>query len=58
MLYEAFPIALIAENAGGKASDGKIDILDLQPEKHHQRTPLFVGNPKNVDEVLQALKEG
>jgi fructose-1,6-bisphosphatase I len=58
LLYEAFPIALIAENAGGKASDGNIDILDLQPEKHHQRTPLFVGNPKNIDEVLHALKEG
>ena len=33
-------MALIAENAGGKASDGACDILDLEPQQHHQRTPL------------------
>lgn len=57
LLYEAFPMALIAENARGKASDGTCDILDLEPQQHHQRTPLFVGNSKNVEDVLQALQE-
>ena len=44
LLYEANPIALIAEQAGGSASDGKQRILDIQPEDIHQRTPLIVGS--------------
>ena len=43
LLYEAAPIAMIAEQAGGRASDGKQAILQIQPEELHQRTPLFVG---------------
>ena len=44
LLYEANPIAMIAEQAGGSASDGKQRILDIQPEGIHQRTPLIVGS--------------
>ena len=44
LLYEANPIAIIAEQAGGSASDGKQRILDIQPETIHQRTPLIVGS--------------
>lgn len=44
LLYEANPIAMIAEQAGGSASDGKQRILDIQPETIHQRTPLIVGS--------------
>ncbi len=44
LLYEANPIALIAEQAGGSASDGRQRILDIQPEGIHQRTPLIVGS--------------
>ena len=55
LLYEAFPMAFIAENAGGKAIDGTTDILDLEPEEHHQRTPLFVGNTENVLEIAHVL---
>ena len=43
LLYEANPIAFIAEQAGGRASDGKRPILDIEPESIHQRTPLVVG---------------
>ena len=56
LLYEAFPIAFLVEAAGGKASNGVIDILDLVPTEHHERTPLFVGNTDNVDEIVEALK--
>lgn len=55
LLYEAFPIAFLAEAAGGKASNGTIDILDLLPVEHHERTPLIVGNADNVDEIVKAL---
>ncbi len=44
LLYEANPIAMIAEQAGGSASDGEQRILDIQPEDVHQRTPLIVGS--------------
>lgn len=44
LVYEAAPLAFIAEQAGGRASNGRDDILDVQPVRLHQRTPLFVGD--------------
>jgi fructose-1,6-bisphosphatase I len=44
LVYEAAPLAFLAEQAGGYASDGKGSILDIQPTTLHQRVPLFVGN--------------
>ena len=48
LLYEAAPLAFIAEQAGGYASNGKTNILDITPESLHQRTPLFIGNRELV----------
>jgi fructose-1,6-bisphosphatase I len=48
LLYECNPLALIIEQAGGKASNGFERILKLQPTTLHQRTPLFIGSPKMV----------
>jgi fructose-1,6-bisphosphatase I len=56
LLYEAAPLAKIAEQAGGYASNGNIDILDIQPESLHQRTPLFIGNRdlvRRAEEFIQ-----
>lgn len=55
LVYEANPLAFLAEQAGGKASDGKNRILELKPEKIHQRTPLYVGSKENVIEVEKFL---
>lgn len=44
LLYEAAPLAFIAEQAGGLASDGHRNIVDIQPDSLHQRTPLYIGN--------------
>jgi fructose-1,6-bisphosphatase I len=44
LLYEAAPMAFLAEQAGGYGSDGRNNILDIVPETLHQRTPIFVGN--------------
>ncbi|MGD8968885.1 MAG: class 1 fructose-bisphosphatase, partial [Anaerolineae bacterium] len=48
LVYEANPLAFIAERAGGYASDGHRGILDIRPESLHQRTPLFIGNRELV----------
>lgn len=47
LLYEAAPLAFITHHAGGYASDGRQDILDIQPASLHQRTALFIGD-KNL----------
>ncbi len=56
LLYEANPIAMIAEQAGGVATNGKSRILDIKPEAIHQRTPLVVGSRKEMD-YFQSLSE-
>lgn len=56
LMYEANPLAMIAEHAGGRASDGSGDILDIQPTELHQRTPLFIGARGMVDEVESRLR--
>ena len=52
LLYEAAPLAHIAEASGGKASDGVVDVLDLPPDGLHGRTPLFLGSSKDVEELV------
>jgi len=51
LLYEAIPLAFLAEQAGGKGSDGLRDILDIQPETLHQRTPFFAGSRELVEQA-------
>lgn len=51
LLYECNPFAFIVEVAGGKATDGKQRILDIQPTAVHQRTPLFVGSKLMMEEL-------
>jgi fructose-1,6-bisphosphatase I len=58
LLYEASPLAFIAEAAGGAASDGSRRILDIVPEKLHQRTPLFIGSAEDVADVERFLAQG
>jgi len=55
LLYEAAPLAFICEQAGGKATDGVRDILDIQPEALHQRTPLYIGSAEYVDAARSFL---
>jgi len=51
LLYECNPFAFIVEVAGGRATDGKQRILDIQPTELHQRTPFFVGSKNMMDEL-------
>jgi fructose-1,6-bisphosphatase I len=57
LLYEASPLAFICREAGGKATDGTRDILDIVPESLHERTPLFIGSAEYVDLAQSFLHE-
>jgi fructose-1,6-bisphosphatase I len=56
LLYECNPVAFIAEQAGGKASDGFRRMLDIQPKALHERAPLFAG-PSYMVEKAEALMQ-
>ncbi|XP_048128300.1 fructose-1,6-bisphosphatase, chloroplastic [Rhodamnia argentea] len=51
LVYEANPLSFLVEQAGGKGSDGKSRILSIQPVKLHQRLPLFLGSPEDIEEL-------
>lgn len=51
LMCEANPLAFLAEQAGGMATDGHVRILEKQPSKIHCRTPLFIGSRKDVEAV-------
>jgi fructose-1,6-bisphosphatase I len=57
LLYECNPVAFLAEQAGGKASDGFKRILDIQPQALHERSPLFVGPVNMVNKAEEFMKE-
>jgi fructose-1,6-bisphosphatase I len=57
LLYEASPLAMVAEQSGGAASDGTRPILDIQPTELHQRTPLVIGSRDDVAFVERTLAE-
>ncbi|XP_062178481.1 fructose-1,6-bisphosphatase, chloroplastic [Phragmites australis] len=51
LVYEANPLSFLAEQAGGRGSDGKNRILSIQPVKLHQRLPLFLGSMEDMLEL-------
>jgi fructose-1,6-bisphosphatase I len=56
LLYEAAPMAFIAEQAGGSATNGYDRILDIQPDSLHQRTPLVIGSREDVGWATDTLR--
>lgn len=55
LLYECNPLAFIVEQAGGKATDGKVRIMDKDLKELHQRTPLFLGSSDMVDTAMEFM---
>lgn len=51
LMYEANPMALLIKNAGGRSITGNQDILEIQPEKLHQRVPVILGSKNEVDYI-------
>ncbi len=56
LLYECNPVAFLAEQAGGKATDGFRRILDIQPRELHERSPIFVGPVDMVEKAETLMK--
>jgi fructose-1,6-bisphosphatase I len=57
LLYEANPVALLAEQAGGVALDGAKRIMDIEPTSIHQRTPLVVGSRFEMSDFERFIQE-
>lgn len=55
LLYEAAPLAMVMEEAGGASSDGHRSILEIAPSELHQRTPLYLGSERLVRGIEAAL---
>jgi len=55
LMYEANPMAMLIEQAGGKALVSHGRILDVKPQALHQRTPVVLGSTKEVDHVVAHL---
>lgn len=58
LLYECNPMAFLVEAAGGLASTGTTRILDLVPEKLHQRVPIFIGSKNMVEKAMACVTSG
>ncbi|MHC4992602.1 MAG: class 1 fructose-bisphosphatase, partial [Planctomycetota bacterium] len=56
LMYEANPMGMIIEQAGGLASDGARRIMDIKPTDLHQRTPVITGCAREVEHVLRHLE--
>ena len=57
LLYEGNPMAFLAEQAGGMATDGFNPILDIKPETLHQRVPCFIGSTEMVKQADKFMQE-
>lgn len=57
LLYEANPLAMVVEQAGGRASTGTQDILDIKPTAVHQRVPLLIGSRDDVTLAEEFIQE-
>jgi len=55
--YECNPMAFIVEAAGGKASTGNMNILEVTPTELHQRVPVFIGSKNMVNKAVEFVKE-
>lgn len=58
LLYETAPLAYVIEQAGGRATTGHENILDVIPKKLHQRTPLIIGSREDVAKVESFIQNG
>ena len=56
LMCEAAPLAFVVEQAGGKATDGERRIMELEPQHLHERVPLFIGSPLDVDDAMRFMK--
>ena len=56
LLYECNPLAFIAEQAGGLATNGRERVLSIKPERLHQRVSYFVGSKIMMEQAMSFIK--
>ena len=57
LLYECAPLSMIAEQAGGSATTGKLRVMGISPKEIHQRIPFAVGSPYEIEKYKKAYRE-
>lgn len=57
LLYECNPLAMVVEQAGGKATNGYQRILDIHPRELHERVPLLIGSPRDVEQAMEFIRQ-
>merc|ERR1712118_378112 len=57
LLYEGAPMSYLLEQAGGKSTTGSQRVMEITPNGVHQRVPVFLGSPDDVDEVSKVYKD-
>ncbi|XP_043286020.1 fructose-1,6-bisphosphatase 1 [Venturia canescens] len=57
LLYECIPMAYIIEQAGGSATSGEMEILDIEPKAIHERSPIILGSTDDVNDVLDYIRK-
>jgi fructose-1,6-bisphosphatase I len=55
-MYEGNPLAMVVEQAGGKATTGTMRILDVEPKALHQRVPLIIGSAEDVGQAEACIQ--
>lgn len=55
LMCECAPLAMLVKQAGGLATDGEKDILNIEPEGIHQRVPIYIGSRRDVETVMEIL---
>jgi fructose-1,6-bisphosphatase I len=58
LFYECYPLAFVVEQAGGKATNGPTNILDIEPKTIHQRSVVYLGSVELIDSLSDLLKDG
>merc|ERR1719161_525518 len=57
LLYEGAPMSFLLEQAGGKSTTGSQRVMEIMPSKVHQRVPVFLGSPEDIDEVSKVYEK-
>jgi len=58
LVYKSAPMAYVIEHAGGKSTNGKVNLLSVPPKHVHERSPAFMGSPEDMDELMSYIGEG
>merc|ERR1719387_2645112 len=57
LLYEGAPMSFLLEQAGGKSTTGSQRVMEINPQGVHQRVPVFLGSPEDIDEVSKVYEK-